>query len=410
MNSNPVVTAMAIIVGVSVVGLIITYWRRTHLYRGYEEYSSDAQALASRLKADVFRDGIDLVMSGNYGKLPTVIRFSYADNTPGFNVKMRAPATFTMAIAPKGAKSPEGRVQMRTPDEMFDTRFVTRTNDPMQARVFIASKAAFAQIQKLCCSAQTFLTVTSGVVELSELTVPTPYAAKHIQNHLDSMAALAVSLQQMPGADAIKITPAKKEYSTIIRAALAVGVLTAIVAVASAMYDRGGSAAANGPNELLEKMPTGVTPAEAQLLGGLFDFRVAREADFDADAVAWARAYVGREISGRISASFTGDGTPETAYVLVRERGAHAGNKRVAVLAGGNVAYDAGYPELAIAGIVPRANFSGIQWVGSPPPPDGDGLLLVRKRVDVRSATVIYLSKGRLETAVPTSYLNVGIQ
>src|SRR5262245_23653105 len=176
MNFNPVVTAIAIIVGVSLVGFIITYWRRARMYQGYEEHASDAQALASRLKADVFRDGIDVVMSGNYGRLPTVIRFSYADNTPGLNVKMRAPATFNLSIAPKGAKAPEGRVQMRTPDETFDSRFVTRTSDPMQARLFVANKAAFAQIQKLCCSAQTFLTVSTGVVELSELTIPTPEA------------------------------------------------------------------------------------------------------------------------------------------------------------------------------------------------------------------------------------------
>src|SRR5919109_5326272 len=157
MNLNPVLTAIAIIIAISVLGFIISSWRQSTLYRGYEEYSSDAQALASRLKADVFRDGIDLVISGNYGKYPTVVRFSYADNTPGLNVKMRAPATFTMSVVPKGGKASEGRVQMRTPDEAFDARFVTRTNDPMQARVFVSNKAAFAQIQKLCCSAQTFL-------------------------------------------------------------------------------------------------------------------------------------------------------------------------------------------------------------------------------------------------------------
>jgi hypothetical protein len=215
----------------------------------------------------------------------------------------------------------------------------------------------------------------------------------------------------MPGADAIKIAPSKKEYSTIIRAALAVGVLTAIVAVVSAMYDRGGTAAAdNASNDLLDRMPKGVAPGDAQRLGGLFGFRLATEADFDRDAIAWARSQTGSEISGRIQASFTGDGAQESAYVLVRETGANAGTKRVTVVAGNEIKYDAGYPELAVVGKVPRANFAGMSWLGSPPPPDGDGLLLVRKREDLRSATVIYLSNGRLETAVPTSYLNVGIQ
>jgi hypothetical protein len=411
MNFNPVVTAVAIVVGVSVVGIIITLWRQSRLYLGYEDHSSDAQALASRLKGEIFRDGIDLVITGNYGNLPTVVRFSWADNTPGLNVKMRAPATFALSVAPKGGKAPEGRVQMRTPDEMFDSRFVTRTNDPTQARLFIASKAAFAQIQKLCCSSQTFLTVSTGVVELSELTIPSPSGAQHIQNHLDSMAALAVSLQQMPGADSIKITRSKKEYSNVIRVALAVGVLTAIIVVASAMQDRSGTAAADGASDASEQLGAkGVPAGDAQRLGGLVGYRLATEPDFDPDALAWARSQTGKEIHGRIQASFTADGAQEIAYILIQESGAGAGNKRVAILAGNETKYDAVYPQLAVVGVVPHANLAGMPWVGSPPPADGDGLLLVRKHGDLGSGTVIYLSNGRVETAVPTSYLNVGIQ
>lgn len=410
MNLNPVFTAAGIIGAVSLLGLIISYWRQARMFSGYEEYAAEAQALISRLKAEAFRDSIDLVISGNYGRLPTVVRFSYADNTPGLNVKMKAPATFGMSVSPKGAKA-EGKVQLRTVDETFDSRFVIRTNDPVQARLFLAGKAAFAQIQKLCCSSQTFLTISSGSVELSELTIPEPYAAKHIESHLDSMAALAQSLQQMPGADAIKITPRRKEHSNIIRAALTVGILAAIVVVVSAMQDRGTAASEDGASDLYDRMPKDMPAADAQRLGGLFGFRLAAEADFDPDAAAWARSQTGRPISGRIQASFATEAGQETAYVLVRESGAKAGDKRVILLTGNDVKYDAAYRELALVGMVPHSNFPGIQWVGTPPPPpDGDGLLIVRNRDDLRSGAVIYLSNGRLETAVPTSYLSVGIQ
>src|SRR5688500_12947973 len=110
MNFAPLFIATGIIAGVWLLGLIISHWRQSHALRDYEEYASDAQAVASNLNAEIFRDGIDLVVSGNYGRLPTVIRFSHADNTPGLNMKMRAPATFTMSVLPKGAKGTEGRV------------------------------------------------------------------------------------------------------------------------------------------------------------------------------------------------------------------------------------------------------------------------------------------------------------
>ena len=411
MNFNPAVTAIAIIAAVFVIGIIISLWRQAHMFRGYDEYSSDAQTLASRLNAELFRDGTDLVISGNYGRLPTIIRFSYADNTPGLNVKMRAPATFTMTIVAKGGKSGEGRVVLRTPDEMFDSRFVTRTNDPMQARLIISSKPAFAQLQKLCCSSQTFLAVGSGAIELSELTIPTPYSAKHIQNHLDSMLALAEALQQMPGADSIKITPYKKEYSLIIRAALVVGVLTTIVAVVSAMYERGDTAAAKSATDQTEQIPAGITPADAHRIAALSMYRVATEADFEQEATAWARAQIGHEVSGRLPGAFSSDSAQETTYVLVQETGAAAGRKRVVLIADNDVKYDSAYPELAVAGLVPRANFSSAAWVGGTAPvPDGDGILLARKTDDPGSGTVIYLRGGRAETAVPVNYRNLGIQ
>jgi len=46
-----------------------------------------------------------------------------------------------------------------------------------------------------------------------------------------------------------------------------------------------------------------------------------------------------------------------TFYVLVRESGPNAGQKRVVMLAKNAVKYDAGYPELAAVGKVPRENF-----------------------------------------------------
>jgi len=411
MNFTPLLIVAGIVAGVSLLGLVISYWRQSTVFRSYEEYAPDAQTLAGRLKAEVFRDSLDLVISGNFGRLPTVIRFSHADNTPGLNVRMRAPATFTMSVVPKGAKTTEGRVLLRTSDDGFDARFVTRTDQPTQARLFVGNKTALPHIQKLCCSSQTFLTITAAGVELSELTIPSPYTAPHIQAHLESMAALAQELHHMPGADAIKITPYKKERSKIIRVALAVGVVTAIVAVVMAMHERSDTPAADNGNSAVQAASSGVPPADAAQIAGLPDFRLASENDFNPDGAAWTRSRTGREVSGRVEGSFSGNDATENAYVLVRDSGPNAGQKRVVMLAKNAVKYDAGYPELAVVGKVPRENFAGIEWVGKPPAPaDGDGLLIVRKPNDLRSGTVIYLSGGRTEAAVPVNYLNVGIQ
>ena len=140
---------------------------------------------------------------GQSVQLPAVVRFSYADNTPGLNIRMKAPSTFALSIVPKTAQVSEGgRVAVRTADEMFDARFVTRTDQPTQAKMFLSGKQTLAQLQKLCCSSKTFLTMSNGNMELSELVIPSPYTDRHISDHLDSLLRVAAALGQMPGADA----------------------------------------------------------------------------------------------------------------------------------------------------------------------------------------------------------------
>jgi hypothetical protein len=79
-------------------------------------------------------------------------------------------------------------------------------------------------------------------------------------------------------------------------------------------------------------------------------------------------------------------------------------------VANNDVKYDAIYPELAVVGKVAHENLAGIQWASKFAPPDGDGLLIVSKREDPHAGAVIYLSRGRVETAVPSNYQNVVIQ
>src|SRR5438105_7882701 len=120
MHLSPIAIALVIIIVLGVVGAIISLFRGRTTFSGYEDLAPDARAIAKALTdSEVFRDGGDLVVSGNFQKLPTIVRFSYDENTPALNIHMKAPATFTLSVVPKGARATEGRVLVKTPDDML---------------------------------------------------------------------------------------------------------------------------------------------------------------------------------------------------------------------------------------------------------------------------------------------------
>src|SRR5579864_7515315 len=136
----PIAIALAIIFVVMLVGFVIAHFRDRNTYAGYEEIVGEARQVAKSLNGELFRDGTDLVASGNFLKLPVVVRFSYDENTPGLNMRMSAPSTFTLSVVPKGAQATEGRVLVRTSDDMFDAKFTSRSDHPNQAKIFLGGK------------------------------------------------------------------------------------------------------------------------------------------------------------------------------------------------------------------------------------------------------------------------------
>jgi len=135
-----------------------------------------------------------------------MVRFSYDENTPGLNIRMSAPANFNLTISPKGAQGTgEGRTLVRTGDDMFDARFTTKTDHMAQAKMFVGGKQAMMLMQKLCCSSKTFLAISNGSIELSELVIPTPSTSAHVMDHVQNMSKLALQLQAMPGAETVKV-------------------------------------------------------------------------------------------------------------------------------------------------------------------------------------------------------------
>src|SRR5262249_44149305 len=102
---------------VTLIGVAISFFRKSAVLKGYEEYQADVNRIANTLRAEMFRDGGDLVVTGNYKQNPIQIRFSHDENTPGLNMRMQAPVSFTFSVVPKGERSTEGRVLIRTGED-----------------------------------------------------------------------------------------------------------------------------------------------------------------------------------------------------------------------------------------------------------------------------------------------------
>jgi hypothetical protein len=406
MYLNPVAISVAIVGAIIFVGAFLAYFRDRKKYDGHGEYAADARTLANKLNGEIFRDGEDLVINGTHGGLPVVIRLSFAENTPGLHIRMVAPANFRMFVLPKGSRMTEGRVQVRTNDDSFEARFVTRTDNPTQAKMYLGSKGVLPELGKLGCSSKGFVTFTMGSIEQSEALVPIPSTGQHIQEHLQSMERLAKGLARMPFADRVELKPLKRERRLVLKTVIVAGIIAALVGIITA---------AQQPREIpLPSVGTqahlaeGVMPNDALVMGAVADWRAASPADLDPDAAAWARGY-GQKDTGRLTLSLDGNrkGAKDIAYLLVNEKD---GQRRVVLLADGKSCYDVKYSYLGLLAVIPKDNISKIQWSSrKPEDPDGDALLLIRKPQDRTSGLVMYFSDGKLVSGVPSDYQSINL-
>jgi hypothetical protein len=396
---SPIVIALGIISLVGFAGAIIALIRKSATFHGYSELTSDARLISRYIGGETFRDGEDLVIAGNLNRLPITVRFSYQESTPGLNIRAEVPSTFTLNVTPQGSGSMEGRVTIRTGDQQIDSRFTTRTDHPTQARMFLGLRNVHADLQRLCCSTKTFFSLSPGVLELSELVIPSPYAGHHVIEHLKQIGQLAVALGHMPGAEAVKIQSIRRERNVLARVAMVVGIVFAIATVVTAMRAR----SAHPEALAVEPKPVGITPADASLIPGVNFWRLASSSDFDPAGVTWLGNH-SVQANGRMEGNFSGTGEGrDVAYVLRREDGF-----RVVMLTNGQNRYDVTYPAVAIAARIPKGSLGNVEWSGTPPEaPDGDGLLLVLEAGNPASAVVVFIKGDRITSAAPLNYQNI---
>jgi hypothetical protein len=400
---SPIQTAVIVISLVVLVGVIISLLRSSALLAGYNEHKRDIQKIATTLKAEMFRDGDDVVIPGNYKKFPIQVRFSYDENTPGLNIRMQAPVSFTFSVVPKGERATEGRVLVRTGDEMFDARFAARTDHPTQAKMLVSSKSMRMHMEKLCCSSKTFLTLVTGSIEASELVIPN-FTARHVMDHIESMAILAAEVDQIPGAEKVKIQEYKREKSApILKIAIAVGALVAIAAVF----------AGNMGTEITQSSVAagvvrveGVWDKDAGAIPRLAGWRPVTQSDFDPDVTGWMKGS-GVTPAGRIELDLDGAVPQDTVYCL-----GHDGDqsKRLVMLENGEKVLDSVMPNVIGVVKIPKSSLSGITWATKPiTESDGDGLMVITRADDQVKAVIFFRGGGKIISGTPESYQTVNL-
>jgi hypothetical protein len=379
-----------IILGVALVGAVAAWMRDNRRFLGYEDVATEVLRIGRAIKGDLFRDGDDLVVAGLYNKLPVQIRFSHAQNTPGTEIRMSAHSNLMLSFMPKAARSTEGKFPVRTPDDMFNVRFDTRSDHPTSANLFLDGRRVMPVVNKLCRSSQHYLHVVTGMIEYSDMNLPDSRNVLAVMGDLTLLGSLAQDLAVMPGAESVKIESMRRHHGLLVRTAMAVGIIGVLAAILMAARPRNEGAV---PAFEYQRFPAGVWPVDAVKIHDIQKWALMDGDDFDPSGAAWLRS-LGVNAAGRMPGDFCGDGenNGDVAYLLRSSDG----GRRLVVLCRGTVHYDAQFPKVVLAARVPKQPRNTLAWVGQPlEDPQHDGILLVKDADDRASGLVFYLNESK---------------
>ena len=400
---SPLAAVLNIAIIVGIVGIIVYWVRRFAVFRGYKDIEPDVLKLAEVLKSEAVREGSDVVVAGYSGGFPTIVRFSQRVDAPGLYIQMRVPSTLDFTLMPKTAPlNGDGRVVMRTGNATLDKTFRLRTDYPMEMRMFAGTQTALASLGQLCCSTQSGLALKDHTLEFSELTIPA-FTAKHVFRHVEAMLALASRLQEMPGADNIKIEPLPPRGSSwTIRIALAFGLVCLVTLLLTQPYNR----PSGNPSLPNVALTSGVPPADAARIQQLRGWHVAKAEDFSGLAARLLQNH-GITVSGRVHADFAGRGKRlDAAYLLIDGQG----QRRISMLAGDTVIYDAIFRRLDFLARIPKESLAKIKWISAPEfGADGDALLLVQNAENPSASLVLLRHGAKTYSAHPADFTQIDL-
>ncbi|MGH9571146.1 MAG: hypothetical protein ACRD4F_15985, partial [Candidatus Angelobacter sp.] len=151
---------------------------------------------------------------------------------------------------------------------------------------------------------------------------------------------------------------------------------------------------------------SGVSSTDAIRIQRLRGWRVARPIEFSYTAGRFLKAH-GLALSSHVAGDFSGrGGLPDSAYLLLNSEG----KRRLTMLAGGTVAYDAIFPQLDLLARIPKASFANIKWEVAPEAaPDGDALLAVENANNPSASLVLLRHGARTYAARPADFTQIDL-
>jgi hypothetical protein len=400
---SPVPIAILVCTLACLVGILARALKDKRTFAGYKSIAADVRRVATSIGAETFRNGDDLVLSGNWEKIPVTIRFSNSATSPGLKILCTAPVDFQLSFTPKGETSLEGRVIVQTQSPNFNMRFTARTDDPEHAKLFLALPAAQHHIERLCYSSNTFLLFSPRHIELREVLVPLD-TCRHVLSRLKSLAVLNNEAAKLPNASQIKVVPVKPLSSSwLLKFALLVGVIAAIAAVISN--------AAPSQVAAVETTPSnGILPLDQRTIPDAGNWRTVNPIELSPRFTDWMQGS-GVTPSSRIDLDGWEDGQSSgRAYLLATEKTPEM--KRVVWIMNRQVVCDI-VDRIDGMAKVPRDNMPSVVWSEDSTPTEaaaGDGLLLVRNYEKPEGGTVFFFSHGKLYSGIPANFHNIRLR
>ena len=402
-NTSPVLIAVIVITAAATIGTLIYMVRSFRTFRGYRGIAAEVKRIAEKLDGELFRDGEDLVITGTYNLIPTVLRFSNNDSMPALTVEARIPAGMDLSLHPKHAIANKYGSNIRT-SSWLEQRYVCRSKSPVEAELLLGQKGAMNSLVRLCCSQKTMIEVGPAKLQLCEMVLPSSLS-RHLLAHLADISVLAELMQRLPGSNAVKVKSIPRERSSwAFRASVAAGVLIAAVSVMAAMRDRTQPVMAAGKGE-----DNGIVLSDAAVIPFANQWHVAAPADFD-PAFTDYFSPAGEKLNGHISFDSDGDGHPNgTAYLLTNQ----SGTKRLVILLNHRPVFDSSFAQLAGVARVLSPYYSTERWDETKTVRQkisGEAILMVRNADDASTGVVFYFRNGTLQSSAVPDFRKISLQ
>lgn len=396
MPAHPQMIAILVISALAVAGIVAAVLREIRLFDGFRDIAPEAKTIANQLRGEVFRDGHDLVIAGEYRGIPTVVRFSKQKNAPAVGLHVRIPAACQFSLIPKQMAGSSLFPTVKLRSRILNERFVAGSANPDDLELLLTSDRAVRQLEKLCCSSKTICEVNRGRLELLEMVLPEELA-RHILDHLQVIRGFSDVLMTMPESDRVKVLPLVRESSSwFVRVAVAAGIVVVAMSVIAATGERGKFQVRSVPDSGLVH---GVPVNDASVINGMDRWRMAKPEEIHAEFAKWLRES-GQKPESRIEFNPVGSGLSRgVAYLLVRDDG----SRRLVILVDHRAVFDACFSRIDGIALVPAASFPKLKW-GQGQAPDGDAILVVRDAGDPRSAELLFFPNGTLFSGVPRDY------